>query len=193
MTSNRRRLAAKRKTISSGSSPLHGGKLEFIVVAKLRRPHGLKGEALVTVLTDFPDRIAQGTSFFLGEDHFPISVTNSRSHNEGLLLSFKEFPDRKSLEGRQNQFIYAPIQDIPQLKKGEYYHHQLIGLHVVDIKGRSHGELVDILVTGANDVYVVRPDEGRDLLLPAINDVIIEIDLDTNKMVIKLIPGLLDL
>ncbi len=192
MTSNRRRIAAQRKNSKSGSPSPEGGELSFVAVAKLRRPHGLDGEALVSILSDFPERIVPGAKFFLGEEHVPITVESIRGHNEGLLLRIVELPNRLSLEGKQNQIIYAHIDDLPSLEEGDYYHHQLIGLEIKDTDGMSLGKLVDILVTGANDVYVVRPEKGKELLLPSTKEVIIEINLPKGFIVAKMIPGLLE-
>ena len=102
MTSNRRRLAAQRKQQDNYSEPFNAEDVQYLAVAKFRRPHGLNGEGLVAILTDFPERIVHGAKFFLGEDYFPVTIESVRKHNVGLLLKFKELPDRKSIEGKQN-------------------------------------------------------------------------------------------
>lgn len=191
MTSNRRRLAAQRKKSEEGKATLSDA-AEYVAVAKYRRPHGLQGEALVAILTDFPERITVGAKFFLGENRLPITIKSLRHHNDGLLLTFEEFPSRKSLEGRQNQLVYTQVDALPALEDGEYYHHQLLGFDVIDLSGQKIGLLVDILVTGANDVYVVRPENGKDILLPATDEVVKEINLGEKRMQVELIPGLLD-
>lgn len=188
MTSNRRRIAAQRRNKEAGS--LNDGEPVFIAVAKLRRPHGLKGEMLVTLLTDFPERIKPGTVFYLGQDYAPITIKSRRGHNQGLLLSFEELPNRADLETERNKLLYAKVADLPELEEGEYYHHQLIGFHVVNEENEELGRLVEILETGANDVYVVRPENGKELLFPATSEVIQSINLEKKRIEIRLIPGL---
>lgn len=192
MTSNRRRLAAQRKRSDEERAAPADAAAEYVAVAKYRQPHGLHGEALVAILTDFPERITVGAKFFLGESHLPITIKSLRHHNDGLLLTFEEFPNRKSLEGRQNQLVYTQVDALPVLEDGEYYHHQLLGFDVIDLSGRKIGLLADILITGANDVYVVRPENGKDILLPATDEVVKEINLGEKRMQVELIPGLLD-
>ena len=191
MTSNRRRLAAQRKQKENQPTLINSADVKYIAVAKFRRPHGLNGEALVAILTDFPERIVSGAKFLLGENYFPITIDSVRNHNDGLLLKFKEFPSRKSIEGKQNQLIYSSIDDSPELESGDYYHHQLLGFEIVDMEGLSIGFLVDILVTGANDVYVVRPTSGKEILLPASNEVVKDIISSEKKIIVELIPGLI--
>ena len=188
MSSNRRRIAAQRRNKQSGS--IDDGEPEFIAVAKLRRPHGLKGEMLVSVLTDFPERIKLGAIFYLGTDHSPITIKSRRGHNQGLLLSFEELPSREHLETERNKLLFAKVAELPELEEGEYYHHQLIGFRVVNEKDEDLGKLAEILETGANDVYIVRSDEGKDLLLPATSEVVQSIIPEKKRIVVKLIPGL---
>jgi 16S rRNA processing protein RimM len=77
------------------------------------------------------------------------------------------------------------------LPEGEHYHHELLGLQVFSDEGQLLGALTQIMVTRANDVYIVRSDTGSEILLPAIESVILEIDLEQGKMVVHLLPGLL--
>lgn len=188
MTSNRRRIAAQRRDKETGS--LTDSEPVFVAVAKLRRPHGLKGEMLVSVLTDFPDRIKPGVIFFLGPDHSPITIKSRRGHNQGLLLSFVELPERKDLETQRNKMLYVKVADLPELDEGEYYHHELIGFHVQNEAGEDLGILAEILETGANDVYIVRSAERKELLLPVTSEVILNIDTEQKSIKVRLIPGL---
>lgn len=188
MSTNRRRIAARRRRKETGSLIL--GEPVFVVVGKLRRPHGVKGETLVSVLTDFPERLQPGTQLFLGEKHEPVTIRSRREHNKGLLLAFEEFASREALANVRNAMLYVRSADRPDLEEGEYYHHQLIGLPVVAEDGTQLGRLAEILETGANDVYVVRSEAGRETLLPAIHDVILRVDLKAQRMTVRLLPGL---
>jgi 16S rRNA processing protein RimM len=157
----------------------------------LRRPHGLRGEAQVTIETDFPEQLVAGTRLLLGLERKPVTVRSSRGAADGLLMAFEEFPNRESLESIRNAPLFRRIEDSPALPEGKYYRHQLIGLNVVTDDGQALGKLAQILDTSANDIYVVNSDEGKEVLLPAISDVIREVDLPNQRVVVHLLPGLL--
>lgn len=156
----------------------------------VRRPHGVKGEVLVSLETDFPERLAKGAKFYLGEDHLSVTVHSRRQHADGLLISFEEFPDKSSIERLHNVPLFAKAADLPKLPEGRYYRHQLIGLRVVEENGEILGTLDQIFNTGANDVYAVRDLGGKEILLPAISDVIKRIELDEKRIIVHLLPGL---
>lgn len=166
------------------------GELSFILAATLRRPHGLKGEVAVSLETDFPDRLQKGTRLYLGEDHVPVAIASRRPHADGLLLSFEEFPDLASVQPFRNVPLFVPVEDRPPLPEGEYYQHQLLGLQVVEEDGAILGTLAEILATGANDVYLVRPPDGGELLLPATSEVVRQVSLAEKRIVVHLLPGL---
>ena len=163
----------------------------FLVVGKLRRPHGLRGEMQMDVITDFPERLRSGVTVFVGEDHQPYQIHTRRRHGDALLIAFQEYTDPESAGVLRNQYVYVRTEDRPALPEGEYYHHQLLGLQVISDSGARLGILRQILETGANDVYLVRPEQGRDILLPAIESVILAIDLKKGEMLVHLLPGLL--
>lgn len=189
MTSSRRNLAARRRNKETGSQIF--SEPVFVLVGILRRPHGLKGEALVTIETDFPERLKKGVKLYLGEEHTPITVRSQRNINEGLLLAFEELPERESLENIRNMPLFSRIEDSPTLPAGKFYRHQLMGMDVFTEDNQTLGKIVQVLDTTANDVYVVQPNEGKEILLPAIQDVIQTIDLDNKRMTVHLLPGLL--
>ena len=188
MTSQRRRLAARRRNKETGS--LSKSEPDFVLVGILRRPHGLRGEALVSIDTDFPERLQKGKVLYLGEDQLPVTIRSRRGHNEGILLAFQEFPDKESLQNIRNLPLYARIEDIPKLPAGEYYRHQLIGLEVVEENGEVLGILVQVLDTSANDVYIVQSERGEEILLPATKEVIRGLDQEKKLMTVRLLPGL---
>jgi len=167
------------------------GEPVFLAVGKLGRPHGVRGEIFLHILTDFPERLEAGVTVFLGPDHEPIVIKSRRLHRDALLLALTGYHTPEEVGTLTNQYLYVRADDRPQLPEGEYYHHQMIGLQVVDEQGLFLGTLSQILETGANDVYVVLPPQGAEILLPAIEDVILNIDLDQNQMVVRLLPGIL--
>jgi 16S rRNA processing protein RimM len=178
---------AETKATSSGSPP---GEPVYLVVGFLRRPHGVAGEIIMDVLTEFPERLKAGKRVFAGEKHQPITLASSRGHANGLLVKIKGFNTPEEVGQFRNQRVYVKTSDEPALPEGKYYHHQLIGLQVVDENDNPLGELAEILITGANDVYVVKDASGRELLLPAIPPVILDVDLGRRLMKVHLLDGL---
>jgi 16S rRNA processing protein RimM len=147
---------------------------------------------VVELYTDFPERLRPKTKVYLGEKHIPITLRSARVHNEGMLLGFAGIDTPEEAGRHRNQVLYTSSKTLPELAEGEYFFHQLIGLNVVDEDGHILGVLNEILETGANDVYVVTEAEGGEILLPAIPDVILVVDLDAKTMKVHLLPGLVD-
>jgi len=172
-------------------SPSAGEPALLLVVGKIRRPHGVAGEALVEIHTDFPERLAPKTLVFVGAAHQPLTIRKRRPHKDGLLLTFEDITTPEQVGLLRNQMLSIPAVDRPPLPEGEYYHHQILGLSVVDENGQELGRLAEILETGANDVYVVTRDDGTELLLPAISDVVLDVDLPRKTMRVHLLPGLI--
>lgn len=190
MSSKRRQHAARLRKKETGS--LKDGEPLFILVGILRRPHGLKGEALVSLQTDFPDRLQKGLRLYLGEDHQPVTIRSRRHHNDGLLMAFDELPDETSLEDLHNVPLFVHKNETPVLPEGQYYQHQLLGLDVVTEDGKLLGKVAEILDTTANAVYVVRPETGKEILLPSITDVVRSIDLENTRIIVRLMAGMVE-
>ncbi|RLD04810.1 MAG: 16S rRNA processing protein RimM [Chloroflexota bacterium] len=163
----------------------------FLVVGKLRRPHGLRGEMKMTVLTDFPQLLVKGQEVFVGEEYQPLKIQSVRWQTEEMLIAFEEYFDRDEVGVHRNEYLFMSVEDFPLLPEGEYYFYQLIGLKVICEDGQELGTLVDLLETGANNVYIVRNAEGKESLLPAIKEVILSVDLEKREMRVHLMPGLL--
>lgn len=161
------------------------GEPVFLAAGQLRRTHGLAGELVMTILTDFPQRIKKGQEVFIGEKHLPLEIASVRWQNKDLLICFVGYDTSELASRIKNNVLFIKADGLPELPKGEYYHHQLIGLTVVNDEGKTLGVLSEILETGANDVYVVKTEDGEEVLLPALNDVILEIDLSAKKMRVK--------
>jgi 16S rRNA processing protein RimM len=168
------------------------GEPAFLAVGKVRRPHGVTGDVLVEIYTDFPERLQPKASVYAGEDHLPLTISRQRFHNEGALLAFDGFSTPEQVGRFRNQILYIKSTEVEELPEGEYYFHELLGLSVLDETGEFLGNVTEIMETGANDVYVITNDAGRELLLPAINEVILDVDLVSKVMKVHLLPGLLD-
>jgi len=168
------------------------GEPVYLAVGFLRRPHGVQGEIIMDVLTDFPERIRPRAKVFVGEQHEPQTITRVRPHKQGLLISFKGFDTSDAIGRFRNMNVFVLTADRPAPAPGEYYHHQILGLNVFAESGVLLGVLTDILYTGANDVYIVTDVNGKELLLPAIPDVIVSIDVEARAIRVHLLPGLIE-
>lgn len=168
------------------------GEPAFLVVGKIRRPHGVHGDVVVEIYTDFPDRLVPKKSIFLGEQHVKLIIARRRLHNEGLLLGFEGISSPEQAGLYRNQILSIIASETPELPGGRYYFHELLDLHVIDELGNTLGTLTEILETGANDVYVVTSPNGHELLLPAIPEVVLNVDQETKKITVRLLPGLID-
>jgi 16S rRNA processing protein RimM len=179
------------KQASKSGSPMPG-EPEYLAVGKLRRPHGVRGEMLMSVWTDFPERLQPGTLIYVGKDHKPVQIKSMREHKQDALIAFDEFNDREEIGQFRNQVVYVRTADIPALPDDGIYLHQLLGLQVVrDEDGTLLGMVAEIIETGANDVFLVRREGKRDILIPDIDPVVLKVDLENGEIRVNLIPGLI--
>lgn len=174
-------MARKKNSHLNTGSP-ESGEPVFLAVGFLRRPHGLAGEMVMDVLTDFPERLVPGKTVYAGEEYEPLIIRSVRSHKLGKLIAFEDLTDCDVVARLRTTTIFTREEDLPPLPKGEYYFHQLLGISVYTENDEWVGVLSEILETGANDVYLVTNEDGEEILLPAIDDVVLEIDLQKKIM-----------
>jgi 16S rRNA processing protein RimM len=158
----------------------------LLLVGRILGVHGLRGELKVEPLTDFPHRFQPGSELLL--DGEPVRVRRSRRERNLVYVTLAGVTSRQAAGALVGRSLYVPEGSTP-LGEGQYYRHDIIGLSVRDEAGDRLGEVVEILVTGANDVYIVRGERGE-LLLPAVDDVVKRIDLQAGEMVVELMEGL---
>jgi 16S rRNA processing protein RimM len=185
-------MAARKISSNAGSGSPSAGEPDYLVVGYLRRAHGLRGEMVMEIHTDFPERLKPGTKVFVGDQYLPMVISETRFHNEGLLVKFNGVDTPEDAGRYRNQSVYVTAADRPPLPKGQYYHHELIGFDVVDEKKTSIGKLTEILQTGANDVYVVTRTDGSEILLPVIPSVVLDIKADRRLIRVHLLDGLIE-
>ncbi len=186
-------MSPKRQYSASANaagSPLPG-EPAFLAVGKLRHAHGVHGEILMEVFTDFPDHLQPGAILYPGPEADPLTLIKCRPHREGLLMTFEGYTTPEEIGQFRNQVLYVKADNRPPLAEGEYYHHQLISLEVVTDSGASLGVVNTILETGASDVLIIRPVTGPDVLIPMVNTFIRNIDLAQRVITVHLIPGML--
>jgi len=140
--------------------------------------------------TDFPERFDTGAQLWIEREPGPFEVEHCRWQKGQAVLKLSMVDDRDRAEDLRGRFLRVPGTELAELEEGEYYLFQLVGLNVVTEEGRELGSLKDVIQTGANDVYIVAAESGE-LLLPAIKDVIKQVDLSAGRMVVHLLPGLM--
>lgn len=169
----------------------------FLVLGRVLRPHGVRGELRLQVTTAYPERIVPGKVVFVGPDPentqtaCEYTVTRARMHQKFLILQFETIQDRDTADMLRQQYVMVRPEDAVPLEEGEYYLYQLIGVSVYTDENEHLGTITEMIETGANDVYVVRGPRGE-VLLPAIDECVLELDLDANKMIVHLMDGLVD-
>jgi 16S rRNA processing protein RimM len=175
-------VLADQPVQNKGSSK--AGEPVFLVVGKFRRPHGIQGEIAMEIITDFPERITKGKILYIGENHEKFRLSGIRFHQNLMLVSFDGLDLREQVSFLTNQLAYVRSSDVPELPEGYYYHHQLLGIVVKDEMGALLGDLVEILETGANDVFVIKKPDGNELLIPAIDSVLVNVDLKNRVLTV---------
>jgi 16S rRNA processing protein RimM len=178
---------ADHRNTSSGSPE---GEPVYLTVGFLRRPHGLRGEIVMDLHTDFPERLRPGKTLLVGEQHTPLKVEGVRGHQKGVLMKFNGVDTPEGAGQLRNQWVFVKASDVPPLPEGQLYQYELFGFEVREENDNLLGELVEIIETGANDVYVVRNEAGKEILLPAIPPVILDIDPARRLIRVHLLEGL---
>ena len=145
---------------------------------------GTRGHVKVTPLSDNPGRFARGSSLLLGSS--AVRVVSSRRDKAHLVVLLDAVRDRTTAESLRGSHLAVPREAIDPPPAGSYYHYQIIGMDVSTEDGSSLGQVVQILATGSNDVYVVRDGEGKETLVPALADVLLDVDPERGLMVVRL-------
>lgn len=153
----------------------------------MRAPRGVRGELTVDPLTDFPQRFQPGATVWASGA--PYTVRRARSHRGKLLLELEGIETQEQAAALRGLLLEVPEEDLAPLADDQYYRFQLLGMEVVDRQGQPLGRIEEVLDTGANDVYLVQSPDGE-LLLPAIDAVVKEVDVAGRRMVVELMEGL---
>lgn len=166
---------------------------ERIVVGRIVKPHGIKGEVVVEVHSDSPERFARGSAVDAGDpdgsDLERLTVRKTRDDRGRLLVTFDEVSDRSGAERLHGTLLSIPAGDVAPLAEGEYYDWQLQGLPVEDEEGNVLGTLVRVDRGPASDLWIVDAD-GAEVMVPAVEEFVRDVDLGAGKIVISPIPGL---
>ncbi|MFH8365328.1 ribosome maturation factor RimM [Streptomyces sp. NPDC018031] len=166
-----------------------------LVVARIGRAHGIKGEVTVEVRTDEPEqRLAPGAVLATDPPSAgPLTIETGRVHSGRLLLRFAGVPDRTAAEALRNVLLIAEVdpEEVPEDPE-EFYDHQLIDLDVVTTDGTELGRIAEIAHLPYQDLLVVRRPDGQEVMVPFVSEIVPEIDLEAQRAVVAPPPGLFD-
>jgi 16S rRNA processing protein RimM len=167
-----------------------------LVVGRVLRPHGVRGELSVEVLSDAPERFSPGAELAAGdpegpEPPSPVTVSSARLHQGRLLLGLVGVTDRDAADRLRGAWLSIPVELARPLGPDEFWPHQLVGLAVVDRQGRRRGRVADVLPGAAHDLLSVELPGGASALVPAVA-ALVAVDLDAGRVLVEAVPGLLD-
>jgi 16S rRNA processing protein RimM len=167
---------------------------EWLAVGVVRKPHGVHGDVLVDVLTDFPERLAEGVRFGLGEQTGPEAFYETfrvRYHKGEWLLAVKGVKERCLVESWRGRYLFLPEQTLEELPEGYYYEHHIVGLHCLSPEGQPLGEVLGLDGSGGQTRIVVRRGD-RDFLVPWVPAIVKGVDIEARVVTLDPPPGLLD-
>jgi len=157
----------------------------LIAVARITIPHGVRGEVKLQPLTDFPRRFEE-TEFLLLADGTRLILESARLQRDTVLAKFRGMDTPEVWIPFRHQELYVTEDALMPLPTGQFYIHQLLGIEVFDEQGAALGIVDNVLQTGSNDVYVVKTPTNEEILLPAIDTVVKQIDMTGRRMIVTL-------
>lgn len=166
---------------------------EYIVVGKILKPHGLAGEVRVESLTDKPDRFSPGQRLFIVDRRTRTKkvIESSRMTAKGFLIKFEGLDSRNEVESLNGTSLQIKREEAKSLGKDEFFVDDIIGMDVFEDDGNHLGVICGIMETGSNDVYIIKTKTGEELL-PATKEVVREVSVEQKKMIIHVLPGLME-
>ena len=182
-----RKRTQRQPARQAAAQPIPQPQEGYIAVGWVGTPRGVQGELKVVALTDFPQRFAPGVTLWAGGVRY--TVRRARSHRGTLLVKFEGIETRGQAETLRDLLLEVPEEELAPLEENQYFRFQVLGMEVVDQGGQPLGVIEEVLDTGANDVYIVRSAESE-LLIPAIDAVVKEMDVAGRRMVVELPEGL---
>jgi 16S rRNA processing protein RimM len=160
-----------------------------VVVGVVTGVHGLRGDVSVQNRSDNPDRWAPGGTV-LRENGAALTIETSRLHGRRLLVRFAGVADRSAAEALRGTVLVVPESWLPDLAEGEWWAHQLEGCEVRTASGRVLGVVREVIPNPANDIWVAVDEEGHETLVPALDDLLVDVDVDARTIVVRDVPGL---
>jgi 16S rRNA processing protein RimM len=166
---------------------------EWATIGKIVAPFGIRGEVKIFSLSDVPDRFVTLKSVYIGLEHTAYRMKGVRPYKgDMLLLKLDGVDDANVAETLRNRDLCIPATELAKLPPDQYYQHDILGLQVYRLDNQEVGVITDIWPAGGSDIYVIKGQDGQEILIPAIKEVIKQIDLIRHVMYIDPMKGLLD-
>ena len=167
---------------------------ELYQVGAITQTHGIKGEVKVFPMTDDVSRFKNMKGLILdaGKERLTLEVASARPQKNLVILKFKGYDNINDVEGFKGCGLYVTKENRVKCQRDEYFIADLIGVQVVGDDGCTYGTLCDVISTGANDVYVVKTAENKEILFPAIKECILQVDMENREILVHVMKGLLD-
>lgn len=167
---------------------------EILQVGVISSTHGVRGEVKVFPTTDDVKRFKRLKEVILdtGKEQMTLEIEGVKFFKQFAILKFKGFDNINDIEKYKGKSLFVTRKNAVKLKKDEYFIADLIGLKVLDEEEKEIGELKDVIETGANDVYVITMSDGKELLLPAIKQCVLAVDVEGGTIKVHILEGLLD-
>ena len=164
-------------------------------IGVITEPHGVRGVVKVFPTTDDVRRFKKLKTVLIdtGSKMLELEIESVKYFKQFVILKFKDYDNINDIEKYRKCPLLVTRENAVKLEKDEYFVADLIGLKVLDEEKNIGGELTDVMSTGANDVYVIRLDDNKELLLPAIKECILDVDIENRKMTVHVMDGLRDL
>lgn len=169
--------------------------VDLLQVGVITSTHGIKGEVKVFPTTDDPERYSYLKDVILdtGREKIELKIERVKYFKQFVIVKFKGINDINDIEKYKGKSLWVTRENAVELEEGEYFIADLIGLKVVTDKNEEFGTLTDVMQTGANDVYVVKTfADDKEVLLPAIKECVLDVNLDEQIMTVHIMEGLLD-
>lgn len=168
-------------------------KNKTLQVGRISNTHGLRGEVKVVSWTDYPEVFEDFKHVYLDikKEKKTLEITNIKYQKSNLIIKFKGIDSIDEAEKIKNTILYVDREQIGEPEEG-YYICDLIGCMVQSDDGRQLGRVCDVFSTGSNDVYVIKSDEGKEILIPVIDEVVLSVDIEKEKILVHLIEGLVE-
>lgn len=163
-------------------------------IGKIVNTHGLRGEVKIVPWTNTPDVFEDIEYVYVkGREEKRFEILNVKYQKNNIIVKLKGLDDISDAEMLKNSVVMTDREQLGELEEGEYYITDLIGCEVVSEDGKVYGDLDDVINTGSNDIYIVKRSGMKDLLIPVIDEVVLDIDIEAKKITVRLMEGLEDL
>ncbi|KAB8138715.1 ribosome maturation factor RimM [Gracilibacillus oryzae] len=169
---------------------------QYLKVGKIVNTHGIKGEIKVVRITDFENRFEIGTTLYIKQNGtnklMEVEVDGHRQHKQFDLLHLKGFNNINDVEKYKGSLLVIAKDQLEELEENEFYYFEIIGCDVYTMEEEYVGSVKEILSPAANDVWVIKPENGKDILIPYIESIVKEVNISEKKIIIEPMEGLLE-